>query len=127
VTALVVWTAVAGVAVALGAGAARADDPEWEALALLPAPGGIAAPDFTLANVDGRRVGLAALRGRAVFLNFPQQCLRSDRLSAYAQWSLPYQDTLRNELRHGLEVIGSGETHVGATAFAHGKGRHGVF
>ena len=58
---------------------------------------------------------------------FPQRCLRSDRLSAYEQWSLSYQEALRNELRRGIEVVGSGETHAGAAAFAHGQGRHGVF
>jgi enoyl-CoA hydratase len=57
----------------------------------------------------------------------PQRCLRSDRLSAYEQWSLPYSEALRNELRRGVEVIESGETVTGATSFARGQGRHGVF
>ncbi|MEO6889281.1 MAG: crotonase/enoyl-CoA hydratase family protein [Ktedonobacteraceae bacterium] len=56
---------------------------------------------------------------------FPQQCLRSDRLSAYEQWSLSMQDALRNETRRGLEVITSGETAQGARRFAAGYGRHG--
>ncbi len=58
---------------------------------------------------------------------FPQRCLRSDRLSAYEQWSLPYQDALRNELQRGRQVIESGETAAGATSFARGQGRHGAF
>ena len=58
---------------------------------------------------------------------FPQRCLRSDRLSAHEQWSLPYEAAWHNELRRGLEVIDSGETVGGATAFAQGQGRHGVF
>ena len=58
---------------------------------------------------------------------FPQRCLRSDRLSAYEQWSLSYEDALRNELRRGIEVIESGETVAGATSFARGQGRHGAF
>jgi enoyl-CoA hydratase len=58
---------------------------------------------------------------------FPQRCLRSDRLSAYEQWSLSYTDAMRNELRRGLEVTSSGETIAGATAFAGGRGRHGAF
>ncbi len=58
---------------------------------------------------------------------FPQRCLRSDRLSAYEQWSLSYEDAMRNELRRGLEVTSSGETIAGATAFAGGRGRHGAF
>jgi peroxiredoxin len=43
---------------------------EWETLGLHRAPPGIRAPDFTLLDVDGRPVSLAALRGRSVFLNF---------------------------------------------------------
>jgi enoyl-CoA hydratase len=59
--------------------------------------------------------------------NFPQRCLRSDRLSAYEQWSLPYEEALRNELRRGIEVVESGETHSGARSFTRGQGRHGAF
>jgi enoyl-CoA hydratase len=59
--------------------------------------------------------------------NFPQRCLRSDRLSAYEQWSLPYEEALRNELRRGIEVVESGETHSGAKSFTRGQGRHGAF
>ena len=58
---------------------------------------------------------------------FPQRCLRSDRLSAYEQWSLPYEEALRNELRRGRNVVESGETATGAAAFARGQGRHGAF
>jgi enoyl-CoA hydratase len=58
---------------------------------------------------------------------FPQGCLRSDRLSAYEQWSLSYEEALRNELRRGIEVVDSGETVNGATSFARGQGRHGAF
>ncbi len=58
---------------------------------------------------------------------FPQRCLRSDRLSAYEQWSLSYQDALRNELRRGLEVEESREHIAGAASFVRGQGRHGAF
>lgn len=58
---------------------------------------------------------------------FPQRCLRSDRVSAYEQWSLSYEDAFRNELRRGREVIESGETAAGAASFARGQGRHGAF
>jgi enoyl-CoA hydratase len=58
---------------------------------------------------------------------FPQRCLRSDRLSAYEQWSLSYQEALRNELRRGVEVVESGETADGATSFSRGQGQHGAF
>jgi len=55
----------------------------------------------------------------------PQGCLRSDRLSAYEQWDLGWEDAWHNEARRGLEVIRSGETRAGAARFAAGAGRHG--
>ena len=58
---------------------------------------------------------------------FPQRCLRSDRLSSYQQWPMSLHDALLNETRLGLEVIRSGETRLGASRFAAGKGRHGTF
>jgi len=58
---------------------------------------------------------------------FPQRCLRGDRLSSYAQWSLGLEEALRVETRYGIEVIRSGETLRGAERFAQGAGRHGRF
>jgi len=58
---------------------------------------------------------------------FPQNCLRSDRLSAYEQWGLSVDDALANEFQRGMTVIESRETLTGATRFASGKGRHGDF
>ncbi len=58
---------------------------------------------------------------------FPQNCLRSDRLSAYEQWDHSLLDAMRNEFERGLTVIASRETVEGATRFASGKGRHGDF
>lgn len=55
----------------------------------------------------------------------PQTCLRSDRFSAYEQWSMDTEAALRNETRRGLEVIASGETLAGAERFRSGAGRHG--
>ncbi|MEA2460483.1 MAG: enoyl-CoA hydratase [Actinomycetota bacterium] len=57
--------------------------------------------------------------------SLPQACLRSDRASVYEQWSLPFDDAIRNEFRRGMDVIASGETLEGATRFASGEGRHG--
>jgi enoyl-CoA hydratase len=57
---------------------------------------------------------------------FPQTCMRSDRLSAYEQWSLPIADAVRNEFQRGIQVIASGETVEGAKRFAGGEGRHGT-
>lgn len=58
---------------------------------------------------------------------FPQNCMRSDRLSAYEQWELSWSDAQRNEFRHGLQVLESGESRAGATQFKEGKGRGGSF
>jgi enoyl-CoA hydratase len=55
----------------------------------------------------------------------PQQCLRSDRLSALEQWDLPLDAAVVNEVRHGLDVLASGETLAGASRFRDGAGRHG--
>ena len=71
---------------------------------------------------------LAAARELALQLaRFPQQCMRSDRVSAYEQWSLPLDEALINEYSHGWGTIQSGETREGASRFAAGEGRHGVF
>ena len=58
---------------------------------------------------------------------FPQICMRSDRLSSYEQWSLGYDDAMKNELRRGQSVLSSGETAAGASRFKSGHGRHGKF
>lgn len=58
---------------------------------------------------------------------FPQMCMRQDRLSMLAQWSLTTDEAIANEMRGGLKVIAAGETQQGAQAFARGSGRHGQF
>ena len=58
---------------------------------------------------------------------FPQRCMRTDRLSAYDQWSLPLDGALAHETELGLTTIRSGETREGAARFASGAGRHGSF
>lgn len=58
---------------------------------------------------------------------FPQTCLRHDRLSSHEQFGLDLDEALRNEFRHGLQVVQSGETLRGAARFAAGEGRHGSF
>ena len=63
----------------------------------------------------------------AEIARFPQRCLRADRRSAYESFSLEERAALANELRHGAEVIRSGETLEGASRFAAGAGRHGSF
>lgn len=63
----------------------------------------------------------------AQIAEFPQLCMRNDRLSAYEQWSLDLNGALDNEFRRGMDVIRSGETLQGASAFSSGKGRGGSF
>jgi len=66
-----------------------------------------------------------ALELAAELSALPQQCLRSDRASSYEQWGLPLDDAIQVELRHGMEVLRSGESFAGAARFAAGAGRHG--
>jgi enoyl-CoA hydratase len=56
---------------------------------------------------------------------FPQTCLRHDRLSAYEQIDLSWEEALRNEFRHGTQALP--EAAAGAGRFAAGEGRHGTF
>ena len=54
----------------------------------------------------------------------PQECLRSDRLSAYEQADLPFTQAMANEFQHGMRVMDAG-AFAGARRFANGAGRHG--
>jgi enoyl-CoA hydratase len=58
---------------------------------------------------------------------FPQRGLRGDRMSAFEQWSMSWEQARANEVRHGMEVLASGESVQGAGRFASGAGRHGSF
>lgn len=69
----------------------------------------------------------AAMELARSLAEFPQQGLRADRLSAYEQWSLSWDEARNNELQHGLKVLQSGEATAGADRFAAGEGRHGKF
>jgi enoyl-CoA hydratase len=69
----------------------------------------------------------AALELARSLANFPQRCMRSDRMSSYRQWELDQAEALALETRLGLEVIRSGETLEGAKRFSDGAGRHGRF
>lgn len=57
---------------------------------------------------------------------FPQVCMRNDRLSAYEQFDLNFTDAMANEFRRGLDSLQAG-SREGAQRFADGKGRHGSF
>ena len=82
-----------------------------------------------LANrlVERGRARDAAVELAHQLAQFPQRCLRADRLSAYEQWAMPFEQAMRNEFRRGADVIRSGETLAGAARFAAGAGRHGSF
>jgi enoyl-CoA hydratase/carnithine racemase len=81
-----------------------------------------------LANrlVDPGRAREAAVQLAHELARFPQGCLRADRRSAHLQWSLGWDEALRNEYRLGRQVIDSGESRRGASRFAEGEGRHGA-
>ena len=58
---------------------------------------------------------------------FPQVCMRQDRLSMLEQAGLPEADALRNELEHGRVSLASPEVGDGVDRFRSGAGRHGEF
>ncbi len=55
---------------------------------------------------------------------FPQRCLRADRLSAYRQAGLDLETAMQQEFSAGLEALHA-EGIAGAARFAAGAGRHG--
>jgi enoyl-CoA hydratase len=55
----------------------------------------------------------------------PQAALRSDRLSSYEQWSLPLDEALANEYRHGIATLQTGEMFTGLDRYASGAWREG--
>jgi enoyl-CoA hydratase len=56
---------------------------------------------------------------------FPPLCLRHDRLSAYEQSGLTFDQAILIEFNHGLVALQQ-ETLPGARRFADGEGRHGI-
>jgi enoyl-CoA hydratase len=56
---------------------------------------------------------------------FPQTCMREDRLSALEQDGLSEPDAIANELSHGLRSLE--EVAAGLRRFRSGAGRHGSF
>jgi enoyl-CoA hydratase len=56
---------------------------------------------------------------------FPQTCMRNDRLSAYEQFDLTWDEALRNEFARGMRSLA--ESAAGVQRFAAGEGRHGRF
>ena len=87
------------------------------------------AHDIGLANRLAPKGGAldAALDLARQISAFPQLCLRNDRLSALAQWSLAWDEAQANEVRLGRETLRSGQSQEGAARFAAGEGRGGAF
>lgn len=77
--------------------------------------------------VDPGKALATALELAHALAAFPQQGLRADRMSVYEQWSLSPEEARRNELKHGLQVLASGESRAGAQRFTKGEGKHGDF
>lgn len=75
--------------------------------------------------VDDGQALSAALELASALGALPQTCMRNDRMSALEQWDLPEEEAVRNEVRHGLATVASGETEEGARRFQAGIGRHG--
>lgn len=69
----------------------------------------------------------AALELAEQISEFPQACMRSDRLSSLEQWELSDLDAIENEYKRGAATMRSGETVSGAARFSGGEGRHGAF
>ncbi len=57
---------------------------------------------------------------------FPQGCMRTDRASARAQWTLPEHEALLAEFRDGIDIVRR-EGKAGAARFVEGVGRGGRF
>ncbi|MFW9865154.1 MAG: crotonase/enoyl-CoA hydratase family protein [Candidatus Thorarchaeota archaeon] len=58
---------------------------------------------------------------------FPQNCMRNDRLSSHNQFGLTIQDAMAQEFEYGLKTLETGEHIFGSRAFTQGKGKHGSF
>lgn len=67
----------------------------------------------------------AALALANELAKFPQNTMRADRMSAYAQWDLALAPALHQEWERGKHCIQEGLQ--GAARFAAGQGRHGKF
>jgi len=57
---------------------------------------------------------------------FPQECMVTDRASAYGQWNMALEQALRREGALGTPLVFA-EGEAGAARFTQGAGRHGCF
>jgi enoyl-CoA hydratase len=70
---------------------------------------------------------LEAEKLAAQIAEFPQICVRHDRLSTYEGLNLGFDEAMTNEFCHGKAVLDSLEPLRGVKRFTHGAGRHGEF
>ena len=56
----------------------------------------------------------------------PQACLRSDRQSALEGLTLPHDEAMANEFRHGMAVLAQPDVIEGVSRFRGGAGRSGA-
>ena len=75
--------------------------------------------------VDDGKSRIEAEKLAREIAEFPQTCLREDRLSAYEQYDYNLEKTLINEFDHGLNSLK--EVNEGIKRFIGGEGRHGQF
>ena len=82
---------------------------------------------FGLANrlVDNGQSRIEAEKLAKTLAEFPQICLREDRLSTYEQCDYSIKEALMNEFEHGL--ISLKQVNEGINRFIKGEGRHGKF
>lgn len=57
--------------------------------------------------------------------NWPQDCMRNDRLSVYEQEGYSLEDALSNEFQRGISSLSSPEFLPSVSRFLKGDGRHG--
>jgi enoyl-CoA hydratase len=65
----------------------------------------------------------AALALAGEIASKPQAALRSDRLSSYEQWTLPLDEALAREFRHGRATLETGELVGGLESYEAGGWR----
>lgn len=85
--------------------------------------------EWGLANhiVDDGKSRIEAEKLAKIIAEFPQTCMRNDRMSAYQQYGMSLKDAMTNEFEWGLRTLASGEYLVGSKVFTEGKGKHGTF
>jgi len=63
----------------------------------------------------------------AQLAEFPQVCMRNDRLAVYRGMGRTFEEGMEIEFRLGMETLASGEAVRGAARFTRGVGKHGQF